>query len=372
MHKPLIQNLMYMSLILSTAAIAFDSARAQSKTKSAPTGAERVLGESLSVLSLDKVLKPMPPDRASISSALAQLKNSSHAIQSKAPGPKTNPVMQFLTVNPQKSLGAIEKNFQKGETAQTAHEIRRQMQFCAECHASGTKPNWAALQPVAGLTLIELADFYKFTGRPNDAILYYEKILTTRGTAASRPDIWERAAANIVAIGIESTGSPYTYVDVMSNLLQETVISKSQRDLVTSWRAAGKSWGQEAKLPTKANELLDASRNLIMTADNMNRVNPLSGLSHQARAMHNLRRVQTIGTLDQKTKAFLMAGELREKVSIPGVWVGAEDFYEACIRANPHSADGTRCWSQLSSLSSRDPRFSLDAETNQQLQALLR
>lgn len=366
------RKLLKIGLILSASAIASTSAWAQSKPKAAPSGSERVLGESLSVLSLDKLLKPMPTDRVPLSGALAQLKNSSHTIQGKALGPKINPVMQFLTINPQRSLTHIEQSFQRGASPQTAYAIRRQMQFCAECHASSTKPNWAALQPVAGLTLIELADFYKFIGRPNDAILYYEKILTTRGTAASRPDIWERAAANIVAIGIESTGSPYTYVDVMSNLLQETVISKRQRDLVTAWRTAGKSWGQEAKLPTRANELLDASRNLIITGDNMNRVNPLSGLSHQARAMHNLRRVQAMGTMDQKTKAFLMAGELREKIPVAGVWVGAEDYYEACIRSTPHSADGTRCWSLLSSLSSRDSRFSLDAETNQQLQSILR
>ncbi len=365
---------LFFMLIVTTGLPLIPAPWALSRPRSASNmsdASERAAGESYSVLSLEKLLAPLPADKPQLSGAIAKLKGLAHPVQAKATTGRINPVLAFLGINPPQALDQMEQAFQRGASPQIAYALRHMLQVCTECHATSAKPTWAALQPIARITLIELADFYKFSGRPNDALLYYEKILVTRGAASSRPDIWDRAALNVIALAIESSGSPYTFVDVTSNLLQSGALSKKQKDLLSFWRTTGKAWGLERQPPSRPIELLEHARVLIVNGDINNRLMPDSGLVQYARAMFELRRIQQNGTLEQKTRAFQMAGELREKIPMQGVWLGAEDFYEACIRASPQSMDATRCWSLLSSLSQRDPRFALDAETNQQLQALL-
>lgn len=75
-----------------------------------------------------------------------------------------------------------------------------------------------------------------------------------------------------------------------------------------------KNWGKEKNLPSRPNDLLDHARTLILSDDTANRTLPKSGLVFHARATYNLRRVQASRSMEQQTKAFLMAGELREKI----------------------------------------------------------
>ncbi|MBC7660784.1 MAG: hypothetical protein H7249_13895 [Chitinophagaceae bacterium] len=332
---------------------------------------EKSLGEAYSVLSGDRLLNPQPTDKTVLLEALFKLKSLAHPVSTKPSGPKVDGALPFVTLNPPQVLGRLDTHFQKGNFVQSAAGIRRIMQICTECHAKSTKPNWPMIGPNTGLTLIEYADFFKLVGRSNDALLYYEKILTKKGAASERPDIWERAATNVVALGIETAGSAYTFVDVLSNLLQETSISKKQRDMVTSWRTQGKAWGLERTLPSKPSELLEHARMLTSMGDNNNKALITSGLVAYARALMELKKVGIYGSTDQKTKAFLMMGEVREKLTVPGVWLQPEDYYEACIRSAPHSQEAARCWNLLTTLSARDPKFVLAGDTNQQLQALL-
>ncbi|RZA13732.1 MAG: hypothetical protein EOP10_29285, partial [Proteobacteria bacterium] len=293
----------------------------------------QVLSASYGLLSLERPTPLSTPEKTLFLQTLAKLKGLTHPITTRPTGPKIDGAMQFVNPNLPQSLIAIEALVQKNAFPQALASLRRTLQLCSECHADSTQPAWNKLTPRPGFSLIEVADFHKNAGRSNDALLHYEKILTTKGTASTWPDAWEKSALNIVALGIKSGGNAYTYVDVLSNLLQETVISKKQRELVSSWRAQGKAWGLEKQPPSRPTELLAHARAMNATADSNNRITQGSGLVSQSRAMLGLRKVGIYGSADQKGKAFLMAGELREKMILPGIWLNPEDYYEACIRA---------------------------------------
>jgi hypothetical protein len=330
-------------------------------------GKEQAISEAYSALSSDRFLNPGASKLHTIQ-GISKLNGLAHPVDFAKADPKAHPALPYLQFDPLKILSRNETEYRKGDPVRAAYSVRRVMQICSECHAFGVKPSWGNLEPVSGLSIIETGEFFKLSVRPSDALLQYEKALNSPGFANAQPAVWERVALNIVALGIESSSNAYTYVDLISNALQATPMSKSQKALLTSWRLMGKSWGSERSQITKPYEMLNQARQLMTAADGMNRSQPQSGFVNQARAMLILKRVAMTGSPDQKARAFYMSGELREKISIDGAYLHAEDYYEACVRVLPKGADAAKCLSALQSLPGRS-KYTLDPDTLRSLGA---
>ncbi|RZA23343.1 MAG: hypothetical protein EOP10_13015, partial [Proteobacteria bacterium] len=295
------------------------NAAAPSSPVASSGGSERAISEAYSVMASDRFLNPGAAKLNTII-GISKLNGVAHPIDFTKVDTKANPALPFLSFDPMKVLTKAETEYRKGDTPRAAYSARRVLHICSECHVFAAKPVWANLVPTGGLTMVEWGEFYKLAARPGDALLQYEKVINSPGLANAQPAIFERSALNIVAMGIESSSNAYTFVDLVSSALQTTTMSKSQKALLSSWRLTGKAWGAERSPITKPYDILMQARQLMTTADGMNRSLPLSGFVHQARAMLALKRVATIGSPDQKARAFYMSGELREAIALEGVY----------------------------------------------------
>lgn len=335
------------------------------------SGTARTLSEAYTVLASDRFWNP-GADKIAMVQGITKLNSVSHLIDVTKLGPKANPALAYLAFDPMKVLAKDVIEYRSGDTSRAAYSTQRVLFVCSQCHAGIQKPAWNSLAPVSSLTLIEFGEFFKLAARPDDALLNYEKVLNSPGLAQSQPSVWERAALNIVALGIESSSNAYTYVDLISNSLQLTKTSKAQRNLLSSWRTTGKAWGAERTATTKPFEMLSQARQLMTTGASMNRSMAHSGFVHQTRAMLVLKKVMASGSAEQKARAFFMAGELREQLNLEGVWLHAEDYYEACVRVAPKGADAPKCLSSLQSLPKRNRKYALQSDTIKALSALIK
>lgn len=347
---------------------AFAQSAAAPKTFSA---SEKLVSDAFTTLSTDRFLKP-GANRLNAIQGITKLNGAAHSADHSKPGPKAHPALPYITIDALKALPLLETEYRKGDAVKAAYSTRRIMQFCSECHAGGGKPDWLALAPTTSLSPIEIGEFYKLSLKFDDALLQYEKVLNSPGLAISQPAIWEGAALNIVAIGIESSFTTFTYIDLISHSLATTKTNAKQRTLLNSWRATGKEWSKEREVPAHALEHITQARQLISKAETMNRSLPLSGFAHQARAMMVLRKAMQNGSPPQKAHAFLLAGEVREKIPLEGIWLHAEDYYEACIRVAPKGVDAPKCFAALSSLAKRVPRYKGDPRLITELSKLLK
>ncbi|MES2745639.1 MAG: hypothetical protein V4655_09425 [Bdellovibrionota bacterium] len=339
--------------LISANSLAYaQNAPAPSPPAASSGGSERAIGEAYSIMASDRFLNPGAAKLNTII-GISKLNGVAHPIDFTKVIPKAHPALAYLSFDPMKILSKAETEYRKGDASRAAYTARRVMHVCSECHVFTAKPVWANIVPTGGLTMVEWGEFYKFASRPGDALLQYEKVINSPGLANTQPAIFERSALNIVALGIESSSNAYTFVDLISSALQTTTMTKGQKALLSSWRLTGKAWGAERDAVIKPYDILLQARQLMTTADGMNRSLPLSGFVHQARAMLALKRVATIGSPDQKARAFYMSGELREAISLEGVYLNAEDYYEACIRVLPKGPDAMKCLAALQSLSGR-------------------
>lgn len=337
----------------------------------AGSGTEKSVSDAYTLLSSDRFLSP-GGDKLSTVLGISKLNAIAHPIDHSKSNPKAHPALPHIVFDPMQMLPRIEVEYRKGDPSKAAYSARRIMQLCSECHAAESKPVWSSLAPTSSLSLIEWAEFYKLSLRYDDALLQYEKVLNSPGLASSQPAIWERAGMNVVALGIETSFNAYTFVGIVSNSLGVAKMNNNQRALLSSWRMTGKDWGKERGAPTQAFQQLTQAQQLVGMANAMNRSLPNSGFVHQARAMMVLKKVMQKGGIPQKARAFLMAGQIREKIALEGVWLHAEDYYEACIRIDPKGADAAKCLSALNGLSNRVPRYSMDPSSAGVLSKLMK
>lgn len=337
------------------------------------SGTAKSVSEAYSNIANDRFDSP-GGDKLRLLQGVTKLNAISHPLDVKKLGSKTNPAIGYLSFDPMKLLAKNEIEYRNGVSSRAAYATRRITMICSECHASlaANKPDWKTLAPQGKLTLLEWGEFYRLAARPDDALLQYEKILNDSPLAASQSAVWERAALNIVALGVESSSNAYTFVDLVSNALSMGKFSKSQRNLLSSWRVTGKAWGSETNTPTKPFDMLSQARKLMNSALVMDRKLPKSGFVNQTRAMLLLKKVSSIGGPDQKARAFLMAGELREKLPINGPWLHSEDYYEACVRVSPKGTDAKKCLLALKSYPKRNPKYALNHDTVNALSALVK
>lgn len=355
-------------IFLSAGAFA-NQANAQSPAAPASAGSSRAFADAYSILSSERFAHPTAADKLNMIQGISKLNGIAHPADFSKPGPKSHPALPYLSLDPMKILSRNEVEYRKGDPKRAVYSVRRIMVLCSECHASVNKPIWTSVNPTSSLNQFEWGEFYKFAGRFDEALLHYEKFINTSGYAHSQPALYERAGLNIVALGIEASSNAYTFVGIISNALQATSMTKSQKALFSSWRVTGKAWGSERGAVTKAPDMLTQARQLMTSGDQMNRSMHNSGFVHQARAMLVLKKVMTIGGPAQKARAFFMAGELREKLKIDGVWLHAEDYYEACVRVAPRGADAPKCLAALQKLPSRS-LYTLDQDTVRALSGL--
>ncbi len=339
-----------------------------SKEKEKESGSERAVSEAYSLLASDRFLKPSASDRLIYLQGISKLAAIAHPIDASKSNSKAHPAQSLNKMDAMKLLAQAEADYRKGDVAKGSYLARRVMVICSDCHASQTKPTWTSLSPQSGLSQLEWGEFYKLAHRFDDALLQYEKVLNSPNMASTQSQAWERAALNIVALGVETSSNAYTYVDLISNSLASVQHPKREKALLSSWRTTGKAWGAEPSAVTKPFDMLSQARQFITTGEQMNRTAANTGFVHLTRAMLVLKRVMEKGGPEQKARAYLMAGELREKLPIDGPWLNAEDYYEACGRVAPKSSDALKCYSALQSLPQRNARFVPDINVLKALQ----
>ncbi len=342
--------------------------RALAATGGSANGSERAISEAYSILASDRFLKPSSTEKLTYLQGISKLAGSAHPIDPSKPPQKAHPASSLIKMDPAKLLSLAETEYRKGDTNRGAYLARRVMVLCSDCHATQAKPVWTALAPTSGLSQLEWGEFFKLSHRFDDALLYYEKVLNSPNMAASQPAVWERAALNIVALGVETSSNAYTYVDLISNSLASVQHPKREKALLSGWRMVGKAWGAEPSAITKPFDMLSQARQLMTTGEQMNRTSPNSGFVHLTRAMLVLKKVMEKGGPEQKARAYFMAGELREKLPIDGPWLNAEDYYEACGRVAPKSSDALKCYSALQSLPQRIAKYIPDTSVLKALQ----
>jgi hypothetical protein len=157
-------------------------------------------------------------------------------------------------------------------------------------------------------------------------------------------------------------------------LREETSTNAAQKEMLQSWRNSAKAWTTEgvgqklsgAEILNKAQQSIDRGTQLSSKGRNFGTIEYLRAMS----LLNELAKSQESDAL--KAKGFQLTGKTGEKLRHVFLWMHPDAYYEACIRARPHSAESRECLKLLETFQTQQKDVVTDRDLFKQLSELAR
>ncbi|HYX37351.1 MAG TPA: hypothetical protein VE954_29970 [Oligoflexus sp.] len=368
----------------TTAAPAVTGARAPVM---APTGASsanpRAIlqryadGLAILLLNLGAYSDPTPEQKNRMMIALNSLKGIAYEVQPLLATSATDPVMRYISFDLSKQFLRLEAAIIAG-TFNFARYLLRQITQYTVPWQQGTALKTPGLlqfpEPPAALSDLEKAEYYAGIKKFEESMLAYERVLSDRQFRRTRPEIWEKAVENLMAITIRVRNDAHITLEMSSALREDSNAKDAQKEMLQSWRNSAKAWTTEgvgqklsgADLLNKAQQSIDKGTQLSAKGHNFGTIEYLRAMS----LLNELAMSQEPDAL--KAKGFQLTGKTGEKLRHVFLWMHPDAYYEACIRARPHSAESRECLKLLETFQTQQKDVVTDRDKLKQLTEIAR
>ncbi|WP_141735689.1 hypothetical protein [Oligoflexus tunisiensis] len=331
-------------------------------------------GLAIVLLSLGAWQDPVATEKNRIMIALKSLKGIANEVQPLLTTTASDPVMRYVTFDLSKQLLRLEAAVTAGTWQYARYLLRQITHYTVPWHPGQTKAS-SILQftePPASLSELEKAEYYAAIKRYDEAMIAYEKVLSDKKFRTSRPGIWEGAVENLMAITIRVRNDAHITLEMSSALREESSSDSAQKEMLNSWRNSAKAWTIENVAPKRSGTvLLNRAQQIADKGDQLGNKGRNFGTIEYLRAMSILNELAASQEPDAlKARGFQLAGRTSEKLRHVFVWMQADTYYEACIRARPHSAEARECLKHLEAYQTQQKDVVPDRDKLKQLAEL--
>lgn len=334
-------------------------------------------GLAILLLNLKSYQDPTPDQKNRITIALKSLKGIAAEVQPLLAHTGTEPVMTLISFDLFKNLLRFEAAMNAGTFSYARYLLRQITHYSIPWQPGQTSKSGGALpftEPPASLSELDKAEYYAAIKKYEEAMLAYERVLGDKQFRKTRPDIWERAVENLMAITIRIRNDPHITLEMTSALRDESNSSPAQKEMLLAWRNSAKAWTTESvgqkmsgqDLFNKAQQIIEKGNQLSSKGRNLGMIEYFRGLS----LLNELAMTQSNDGL--KAKGFQLAGKTSEKLQNVSIWMQADAYYEACIRARPHSAESRECMKLFEAFQTQEKDVVPDRDKLKQLAELAR
>lgn len=334
-------------------------------------------GLALLLLNLRSYQDPTPDQKNRIMIALKSLKGIAADVQPLIAHAGAEPVMTYISFDLFKNLLRLEAAVNAGTFSYARYLLRQITHYTIPWQQGQTPKSAGALQfpePPASISDLDKAEYYAGIKKYEESMLAYERVLNDKQFRKTRPDIWERAVENLMAITIRIRNDPHITLEMTSALRDESASSPAQKEMLLAWRNSAKAWTTENvaqkmggnELLTKAQQIVDKGHQLSSKGKNLGMIEYLRGMS----LLNELAGSQPNDGL--KAKGFQLAGKTSEKLQNVFIWMHADAYYEACIRARPHSTESRECMKLFETFQTQEKDVVPDRDKLKQLSELAR
>jgi len=334
-------------------------------------------GLAILLLNLRSNQDPTTDQKNRIKIALKSLKGIAADVQPLLANAGTEPVIAYISFDLFKNLLRLEAAVNAGTTSHARYLLRQITYHTIPWQKGQTPSSTVALQftePPASLSDLDKAEYYAAIKKYEDAMLAYERVLNDKQFRKTRPAIWERAVENLMAITIRIRNDSHITLEMTSALRDDAPSSPRQKEMLLAWRNSAKAWTTENVAPkmssndlfNKAQQIVEKGHQLNAKGRNLGMIEYLRGMS----LLHELALAQPNDAL--KAKGFQLTGKISEKLQNVFIWMHADAYYEACIRARSHSAESRECMKLFESFQTQEKDVLPDRDKFKQLSDLAR
>ncbi len=332
------------------------SAQKQRKAKPAPAPAInenlRLAADHIAFLvqSTAAFEAPSADQKTKVMTSLQALESLSHAAKtSSAVKSAVDPIMRYVSLDMPQKFQQIQSVYRRGNYPHARYILKQTVHYCVSCHAVNSPKNPGLFPfpaPAPGSSELARAEYFGGVRKFKEAMLAYEHALIDRNFRTGRPEQWYNALENLLAITIRMRNDAHVTLEMTSRLLEDGGLSVPQRDLLVTWRNSAKNWTREKLRHHYAGGAAISKAQLLIEQGNALSAKGRSyGYVEYLRAMNMFNDLAISGETEMlKSAGFRLAGEVSEKLQYVTAWMYPEAYYEACIRALPHSTESQRCW----------------------------
>lgn len=254
---------------------------------------------------------------------------------------------------------STQKNFKAGYKDFSRLQLRTITGFCMACHTSGESAKQFQvienLESLKAMTPTQKADFYAATRQFDKALNAYEQVVTNgvQSTEKSVIDV-ARAIRSYLSISIRvmnDAKKTYGFLVKAEHLKGGTTFFSKD---VAQWKSDTSDWVKEkfqdlhrvpvSTLLAKSSSLINKARSKqLFPADRTGDVNFLRASVYAHAAADRAQSTQ------DRSQAYYLLGRAYAALSDPFLWELDGLYFEACIRAQPHSTQSRQCFKQLAS-----------------------
>jgi tetratricopeptide (TPR) repeat protein len=334
-------------------------------------------GLAILLLNLGAYQDPTPEQKNRIMIALKSLKGIAYEVQPLLAATTTDPVMRYISFDLFKQLLRMEAAVNAGTFNYARYLLRQITHYTIPWQPGQTNKTPGALQftePPASISELEKAEYYAAIKRYEEAMLAYERVLSDKQFRKTRPEVWERAVENLMAITIRLRNDAHIALEMSSALREESTSNPGQKELLQTWRNSAKAWTTEVvgqKL--SGMDTLNKAQQIFEKGNQLSNKGRNHGTIEYLRAMSLLNELAMSQEPDAlKAKGFQLTGKTSEKLRHVFIWMHADAYYEACIRARPHSGESRECLKLLESFQTQQKDVVPDRDKMKQLTELAR
>ncbi len=302
-------------------------------------------GEVLPLLSEPSKIQS-PESKKDIQLKLERIKTLAHNINEKTVRPDKDPSIKFISDRFEENIGLALESFQSGHYDFARSVYKNAMSQCVQCHTrmeigpSLSNPNF--VKSIQNISIVERIQLLI-------ASRYFEDAINEINSAFSNGEslsivAWQKLVQLGFVLHVRYKGDVKGAENFVTQLSKNSHLPYFIKRNLEFWNASLKTW----KDSPQGTPSLKVANDLISKAEKLQKDSRSEGgtvdFLRGAHLLHQFLAKEKPNPI--KAQALYHLGLIYENVSEIGAWSMNEDYYELCVRIDPHTEISQKCFAR--------------------------
>ena len=296
--------------------------------------------------------------RKEVSNLVKNSKDISHSPMVQ----NTDPTLRFVSSAFTEDLKRADESLEAGRREYARYVLMNVTSYCIECHTRTDRgPSFQTPEiekTLVGLRSIDRAEYLVSTRQFERALVEFRSIIGTENLKDLNLFELDRAIRYSLAISVKFLKDPQKSSEIVDQVLKSPSTPFYLKQSARAWQKAINEWKKEKlssvqkpQASAGANEVLRTSRTLVEKGRlQQNGVGDRSGDVYFLRAisdLHSLMMNSEKLSPGVRGEGLYLLGLSYSSVRDLGVWALHENYFESCIRQQPHTKWSQACYQKF-------------------------
>lgn len=288
-----------------------------------------------------------PEKRKLLESRMTELQSLAHAINESTPTPDQDPSLKLIGRRFEDNLKLAVESFKSGHMEFSRSVFKNALAQCVQCHTRlATGPTLAQPQFLGSLKNIAIVERVQLL----IASRYFDEAMSEITQALEKSDnlsivAWQKLVQMGLVINVRFRGDVKKTQDFVQLIRKNQDLPYFIKRQLPFWEQSVKDWSRNPK----------PSINLKTALQIFNRAEAAQKISRSEGGTIDYLRAGSVlhkflahsQAPSEKSEALYQLGMIYENLGEIGAWSMNEDYYELCIKTQPHSEIAKKCFARL-------------------------